>query len=227
MSTNDHSVWWNASSFDMALWMMAVEDKFTLWMQGCSGGVYDINVICTDFMETFAKVADHIIGRRPKLKPSSGSWWTKDLTYLQSFNKCVRKAGQKFASTEIKSMHNQLQRTFNQRKRLAKELLSEKQERKFEQSMKARWGDAFKQLDEEYVHKKLGSVVYERKSSNDDQEKANVINRFFASVGKHDGDTKVEVLTTSASGTHGQQEIVFLQPISRSEVEMALKQTKV
>ena len=65
--------------------------------------------------------------------------------------------------------------------------------------MKTRW-DAFKQLDEEYMHKKLGSVVYEGKSTNDDQEKANVINRFFASVGKHDGDTKVEVLTTSASG---------------------------
>ena len=48
-------------------------------------------------------------------------------------------------------------------------------------------------------HKKLGSVVYEGKSTNDDQEKAKVINRFFASVGKHDGDTKVDVLTTSAS----------------------------
>ena len=55
---------------------------------------------------------------------------------------------------------------------------------------------------------------------------AKVINRFFASVGKHDGDTKVEVLTTSASGTHGQQEVLFLQPISRSEVEMALKQNQ-
>ena len=76
-------------------------------------------------------------------------------------------------------------------------------------------------------HKKLGSVVYEGKSTNDDQEKAKVINRFFASVGKHDGDTKVEVLTTSASGSHGQQEVLFLQPIFRSEVEMALKQTKV
>ena len=29
MSTNDHSVCWNASSFDMAMWMMAVEEKFT------------------------------------------------------------------------------------------------------------------------------------------------------------------------------------------------------
>ena len=54
-----------------------------------------------------------------------------------------------------------------------------------------------------------------------------MINRFFGSVGKHDSDTKVEVLTTSASGTHGQQEVLLLQPISRSEVEMALKQTKV
>jgi len=54
-----------------------------------------------------------------------------------------------------------------------------------------------------------------------------VITRFFASVGKHDGDTKAEVLTTSASGTHGEQEVLFLQSISRSEVEMALKQTKV
>ena len=54
-----------------------------------------------------------------------------------------------------------------------------------------------------------------------------MINRFFASDAKHDGDTKVEVLTTPASGTHGQQEVLFLQPISRSEVEMALKQTKV
>ena len=44
-------------------------------------------------------------------------------------------------------------------------------------------------------------MVYEGKSTNDDQEKAKVINRFFASVGKHDNDTKVEVLTTSASGT--------------------------
>jgi len=130
MSTNDHSVCWNASSFDMAMWMMAVEDKFTLWMQRCSG-VYDINVIWKDFMETFAEVADHIVGRRPKSKPSSGSWWTKDLMFLQSLKKSVRKAGQKFASTEIKSVHNQLQRTFNQRKRVAKELLSEKQERKF------------------------------------------------------------------------------------------------
>ena len=152
--------------------------------------------------------SDHILRRKPELKPSSGSWWTKDLTYLKSL-KSMRKVGQKFASTEIKSVHNQLQRTFNQRKRLAKELLSEKQERKFEQSMKTRW-DAFKQLDEEYMHKKLGSVVYEGKSTNDDQEKANVINRFFASVGKHDGDTKVEVLTTSASGTHGEQEVLFL-----------------
>ena len=157
MSTNDHTVCWNASSFDMAMWIMAVEDKFTPWMQRCSG-VYDINVIWKDFMETFAEVADHIVGRRPKSKPSSGSWWTKDLTYLHSLKKSVRKAGQKFASTEIKSVHNQLQRTFNQRKRLAKELLSEKQERKFEQSMKTRW-DAFKQLNEEYMHKKLGSVV--------------------------------------------------------------------
>ena len=30
MSTNDHSVCWNANSFDMAMWMMAVVDKFTL-----------------------------------------------------------------------------------------------------------------------------------------------------------------------------------------------------
>ena len=52
--------------------------------------------------------------------------------------------------------------------------------------------------DEEYVHNKLGSVVYEGKSTNDDQEKTKVINMFFASVGKHDGDTKAEVLTTSA-----------------------------
>ena len=71
-------------------------------------------------------------------------------------------------------MHNQLQRTFNQRKRLAKELLSQKQERKFEHSIKTRW-DAFKQLDEEYMHKELGSVVYERKSINDDQDKAKVM----------------------------------------------------
>ena len=77
------------------------------------------------------------------------------------------------------------------------------------------------------MHKKLGSVVYEGKSTHDDQEKAKVIKRFFASVGKHDGDTKVEVLTTSASGAHGQQEVLFLQPISRSEVERALKHTKV
>ena len=77
------------------------------------------------------------------------------------------------------------------------------------------------------MHKKLGSVVCEGQSTNDDQEKAKVINRFFASVWKHDGDSKVEVLTTSASGTHGQQEVLFIQPISRSEVEMALKQTKV
>ena len=52
----------------MAMWMMAVEDKSTPWMQRCSG-VYDINVIWKDFMETFAKVADHIVGRRPKSKP--------------------------------------------------------------------------------------------------------------------------------------------------------------
>ena len=83
-------------------------------------------------METFAEVADHIVGRRPKSKPSSGSWWTKDLMFLQSLKKSVRKAGQKFPSTEIKSVHNQLQGTFNQRKSLAKELLSENQERKFE-----------------------------------------------------------------------------------------------
>ena len=44
--------------------------------------------------------------------------------------------------------------------------------------MKTRW-DAFKQLDEEYMHKKLGSVLYEGKSTNDDQEKAKVINRRF------------------------------------------------
>ena len=73
---------------------------------------------------------------------------TKDLTYLKSLKKSVRKAGQKFPSTEITSVHNHLQRTFNQRKRLAKELLSEKQGRKFEQSIKTRW-DAFKQVDEE------------------------------------------------------------------------------
>jgi len=115
MSTNDHSVCWNASTFDMAMWMMAVEDK---WMQRCPG-VYDINVIWKDFMETFAEVADDIVGRRPKSKPSSGSWWTKDLTYLHSLKKSVRKAGQKFASTEMKSVHNQLQRTFSQRKRVA------------------------------------------------------------------------------------------------------------
>ena len=35
MSTNDHTVCWNASSFDMAMWIMAVEDKFTPWMQRC------------------------------------------------------------------------------------------------------------------------------------------------------------------------------------------------
>ena len=72
----------------------------------------DINVIWKDFMETFAKVADHIVGRRTKSKPSSGSWWTKDLMFLQSLKKSVRQAGQKFPSTEIKSVHNQLQRTF-------------------------------------------------------------------------------------------------------------------
>ena len=104
-------------------------------MQRCSG-VYDINVIWKDFMETLAEVADHIVGRRPKSKPSSGSWWTKDFTHLHSLEKSVRKAGHKFASTEIKSQHNQLQGTFKQRKRLAKEILSEKHERKFEQSIK-------------------------------------------------------------------------------------------
>ena len=88
-----------------------------------------MNVIWKDFMETFAEVADHIVGRRPKSKPSSGSWWTKDLAYLKSLKKSVRKAGQKFASTEIKSVLNHLQRTFNQRKRLAKELISEKKQR--------------------------------------------------------------------------------------------------
>ena len=67
MSTNDHSVCWNANTFDMAMWMMAVEDKFTPWIQRCSG-VNDINVTWKDFMETFAEVADHIVGRRPKSK---------------------------------------------------------------------------------------------------------------------------------------------------------------
>ena len=118
----------DAEVFDMAMWMMAVEDKFTPWMQRCSG-VYDIYVIWKDFMETFAKVGDHFVGRRPRSKPSSGSWWTKDFTHLHSLEKSVRKAGHKFASTEIKSVHNQVQRTFNQRKRLAKELISEKKQR--------------------------------------------------------------------------------------------------
>ena len=99
----------DAEVFDMAMWMMAVEDKFTPWMQRCSG-VYDIDLIWKDFMETFAEVADHIVGKRPKSKQSWGSWWTKDLTYLKSLKKSVRKAGQKFASTEIKSVHNHLQR---------------------------------------------------------------------------------------------------------------------
>ena len=76
------------------------EDKFTPWMQRCSG-VHDINVIWKHFMETFAKVAHHIVGRRAKSKPSSGSWWTNDLMFLQSLKKSVRKAGQKCTISTI------------------------------------------------------------------------------------------------------------------------------